>query len=280
MHTNTPDPGIYPDVPAEVYHSWDAASASRLNKLFATTAKHVRNEMEHPTEPTPAMRFGSACHTAILEPLHFAQEYTISEYEEFRSTEAKSWKAEMQKLGRQILTREKWAEVQAVALSARSHPAAKQLLDGRERTELSIVWDDLETGVRCKGRIDGVTRDPKNRELLSLLDLKTTADASPEGFASSIHKFGYHRQCAFYCNALAAHGVSVTNANIIAVETSAPFAVAVYEVRHDVLEIGRNEMRELLLDWRWFEKLGQWPGYSDEIQEIALPDWAMRRSGL
>ena len=68
-------------------------------------------------------------------------------------------------------------------------------MNGVGRTEVSFFWDDPETGVACKGRIDRMRRQ-HNRAWI--LDLKSTDDASKPAFTRSVVNYAYHRQADWY----------------------------------------------------------------------------------
>ena len=63
----------------------------------------------------------------------------------------------------------------AMAGAVRSHQAAAELLRAG-KAEQSFWWDDSDTGLRCKCRPDWLNG-------ATAVDLKTTTDASPAGFA-------------------------------------------------------------------------------------------------
>lgn len=274
---DTIGPGVYANMPAKVYHSLPYASASRLNRMMESSPAHAHHEMTHPKEPTPAMKLGTAIHTRILEASEFANVYVQSEFEEFRTDIAKNWKKGVESRGYEVLGKSQWELVSNVNQQALMHPMAGALLDSRTHTELSLVWDDVDSGVRCKARIDGLAMIDGTP---ALVDLKTTSDASCEGFEKSIFNFGYHRQMAFYREALALLGVYVEHTVIIAVETTAPHAVATYRVKDEVLDHGRKEFKELLAIWKECVASDVWPGYSDQIVDIGLPEWVMRKERI
>jgi exodeoxyribonuclease VIII len=83
-----------------------------------------------------------------------------------------------------------WFRAKACIDAVNAHPAASQLLAGAER-ELSLFWTDARYHVPCKARYDA-----RNHGLV--MDLKTTQDASPEGFARQAANLLYHCQAAHY----------------------------------------------------------------------------------
>src|SRR5262245_8459627 len=69
-----PDPGVYPNVPMEAYHRWNAVSNSRLTKLDRSPA-HLLAYLTEPPEDTKATAEGRAIHCAVLEPDDFVNRY-------------------------------------------------------------------------------------------------------------------------------------------------------------------------------------------------------------
>jgi hypothetical protein len=286
-----PAPGVYRDVPAAEYHAWDAASNSRLSTLLRSPA-HMYHEVTHPHDPTDAQVLGDATHLYVLQPEVAPTRYVVAgQCEAFSKAGApcanagkhlragrwfcgvKGHDPEGGALGEHtltVLTLDQDAVCGGMAAAVRAHPAARQLLDALTETELSVVWDDA-AGVRCKLRTDGLAGG-----LGVVVDLKTTTDASPDGFTKSIFAYGYHRQAAFYLRGLAAAGVAPTPDifTFIAVEKLAPFAVAVYQVRPDAIEAGTRQIERLLETYRRCDESGTWPGYGDEPMQISLPAWA------
>ena len=60
----------------EAYHESSAIGSSDL-KLILKSPAHYKYEKENPSDPTPAMQFGTACHQALLEPKLFAEAVCI-----------------------------------------------------------------------------------------------------------------------------------------------------------------------------------------------------------
>ena len=65
--------------------------------------------------------------------------------------------------------------------------------------------------------------------------------------------------------------------NIIAVETEAPFCVATYVIEPDTLLIGRCIYKKALKKYAECKKLNAWPGYSDFLEPIDVPAWAIKK---
>src|SRR5690606_29882199 len=129
---------------------------------------------------------------------------------------------------------------------------------------------DDETGVACRARFDWLT-DSGDRALA--VDYKTTTDASPRGFASSVAKFGYYQQDPFYLDALVALGHDEPGSVFVAQEKEPPYSVGVYELRHADREMGRERNALARQIFRDCTEAGVWPAYSDDIQLLDLPRW-------
>jgi hypothetical protein len=246
------------------YHADPAVSASHLHAI-AQSPYHYWARFLDPdrkqVEPTAAMRLGTLVHCAVLEPDELSKRYGVCLP---RNTKAgKEMAAEMEAAGIEAVTASDMALATAMAASVRSHQEAAMLLRAG-RAEQSFWWDDPTTSLRCKCRPDWYNGT-------TVVDLKTTTDASPAGFAKSVATFRYHVQASHYLAGL--HGAE--RFVFIAVEKSYPYAVAVYELDADALSIGSQLQKrdlQLIADCR---SISEWPGYGNTCQMLSLPKWAL-----
>lgn len=268
LQQTLPAPGIYRGVAETDYHAWPAASASRLNRLYRS-ALHLRHEMRAPPESTPAQVLGSALHTAVLEPERFRDLYVAEPKIDKRTKAGKEAYAAFitEHVAKRHLKEYEMAEVEAMREAVLAHPDARALLESPAEPEQSVVWRDEATGVECKARIDQPA--PQRG---TLVDLKTTRDASPEGFGRSLWNYGYFRQAAFYRAAMAAHGKDFERFTFVCVEKGAPYAVGVYTVEEEVLHAGAMQITDLLERWAECHATDTWPGYASGT--VSLPRWA------
>lgn len=180
-------------------------------------------------------------------------------------------KAEWEKVNehRTILNPEQWKTIHAMRDALMAHPAANALLTGVPgEAEKSVYWIDATTGVLCRCRPDWWRDDNL------IVDLKTTEDASPEGFARSIAKFRYDVQDAFYTDGVQqATGKRPKAFVFIAVEKKPPYGVGVYVLDAETKDLGRAQYQHDLRVYAECVRTGEWPGYGDKIQTISLPAW-------
>jgi hypothetical protein len=277
---NCPEPGVYRGIAAEEYFAWDAVSNSKLN-LMRRSAAHYKHGFN---EPTAQMALGSLVHSGVLEPLSIAKRYVFmpnyaahpdnvskTGQRSFSSATdfVKRMQEDFQRLNhdKEIVSEDHYNTMIGMASSLSDNAVARDLFrDGQ--AEVSLVWDDPSSGLRCKCRIDWLRM--KSAEFV---DLKTTADASD--FERSIAKFGYHRQMAFYQWGLfAAAGIRATPW-IVAAETKAPFGCRAAQMLPESIEIGRQEVQELLQQVADCLESDEWPGYPNPTS-WGLPEWYLR----
>lgn len=171
--------------------------------------------------------------------------------------------------GRIVLAPEVWDQLHAMAAAVHAHPAAHALLTGVPgEAEKSVYWIDPATGVLCRCRPDWWRDDNV------IVDLKTTEDASPEGFAKSMANYRYDVQAAYYLDGVQqATGKRPKAFVFIAVEKKPPYAVGVYVLDSESREIGRAQYQHDLRVYADCLANDNWPGYGDKIQTISLPAW-------
>jgi exodeoxyribonuclease VIII len=195
-----------------------------------------------------------------LEPDELSSRYGIAP--DRRSNAGKAVAAEMEAAGIEAVTAPEMEQAMAMAGSVRSHQAAAALLrDGK--AEQSFWWDDIPTGLRCKCRPDWYTGT-------TIVDLKTTTDASPKGFAKSVANWRYHIQQNHYLA-----GTFAERFVFIAVEKTYPYAVGVYELDETAALHGEAERRNNLQTIADCRAIAEWPGYGNTIQPLSLPNWAL-----
>lgn len=178
--------------------------------------------------------------------------------------------------GRIVLSPEVWEQIHAMRDAVMAHPAARAVL---------TIMNDV------------------------IGDLKTTEDASPEGFAKSMANYRYDVQAPYYLDGVkkaleqgkcippveGASEMSVywvdeatgvlcrcrpdwwrgypKNFVFIAVEKKPPYAVGVYVLDSASTDIGRAIYQHDLQVYAECLASDKWPGYGDLVQTINMPTW-------
>lgn len=268
-----PPPGIYHDVPPDVYHSWAAVNASLLKACDRSPA-HGRCWLSTAEEPpSDALRFGSAYHCFLFEPDLFKTRYGVVAKFDRRSAAAKAeWESLVKQWGgeRHIVWESEVATMEAMRSTMFEHARAKALATGIGYIEVSVVWTDPVTLLPCKCRIDALR---KIGEDWPLVDVKSTTDARWRQFGYDAAKFMYHVSAAWYVD-----GVEVATGRklpfiLIPQEKDAPYAVDVLAVDDAQLAAGRATYRRLLNTFSQCLARNMWPAYGNEVNSLWLPKW-------
>jgi exodeoxyribonuclease VIII len=275
------EPGIYFDVPCDEYRRWPAFAQSGIKHVLRSPKHYMAYVLGEADAKSKAMILGSLIDCLVLEPLLFSKYFAMqpATYESKKdgvkpwnanSLTCKKIKHDIEDSGKQIITEIDFQKAKQIAEAVNTHVSASEII-AKTKKQVSLVWQDSDTGVLCKGRLDMMCDE-------HLDDLKSTMDACPAGFSRSIESFGYHIQGAFYSDGYAALTGNVQLPyNIIAAETESPFCVATYALEPDTLLIGRAIYKKALKKYKECKDLNNWPGYSDFIEPIDVPPWAIKK---
>ena len=277
------EPGVYYDLPADEYFALNAVSNSRLSLLKRSPLHFKTGKFK---EPTKSMSIGSLVHCGVLEPMEVARRYcfmpnyskhpsncTKSGERSFSSSTDFVKKMEKDFLDlnhdKQVVSEDDYARMCGVAISLSQNERCRELFSGGQ-SEVTIVWDDPETGIRCKARIDYLS----DKSDCLFADLKTCADALD--FEWSIGNYDYHRQMAFYKRGLDTIFGGYHTPWIAAVEVESPYCNRVAPMGEESLEIGDRLVDELLTKLAKHQQSNEWPGY-ESPKSWVLPE-KFRRS--
>lgn len=264
------------NISARDYRSRPEISRSDLGHLLRSP-KHYWSKKVDPARietsyETPAMRLGTAVHMAALEPDRFGQVYGEGP---MVSRSTKVWKEAQVATKATLLPPDEFRLITGIVRSLQDHDAAsKALFRGNGENEATFITKDAASGIDLKCRADRVTSTG------FLVDLKTTQDASARAFGKSVVNFSYHLQAAFYMRCVEeATGTCPKGFVFVAVEKEPPYACQVFLADDEMLNIGTKKVDDLLSQLRSFtEKFGTspWPSYSQQVQKLSLPEWALR----
>ena len=262
------------------YHAHPAVSKSHLD-LIARSPLHYWARYLDPDritpEPSPQMRLGTALHTHVLELSRWDEEIAVAPAMDRRTKAGKeAWQAfQDDAAGKTVITADDAEQVMAMGRAVMRHPAAAMLLGLPGKAETTHMWTDASTGLECKCRPDWLTDDGS-----IVVDLKTTKEASPRGFKQSVANFAYHKQAAWYLHGLEqATGKRPDQFIFICVESTAPYAVAVYAADAEMIERGHDQAMRDLAKLAVCKAADHWPSYSEQIETLSLPGWMTGGTG-
>lgn len=269
-------PGIYPTMSNEFYHSVAGLSSTGIRLIDDCPKKYEHRYLSgNQQEQTQAMLIGSALHCRVLTPEIFPMQFAVSPKFDGRTKEGKAGKAAFaaENAEKEVVTEDDFTLIENIAKSISEHPAAQNILSLGGHSEESFFWEETvgTESILCKCRPD--IRIPSHG---LLVDVKTTAKgASADAFSRTIHNFGYHFQAAYYLRGVSlVTGEQYDDFIFIAVETEAPYLVAVYQLDREVISLAWEKIEYLLDLYALCKRTNNWPGYSEIIETITLPRWA------
>lgn len=227
------------------------ASKSQLDKIHRSPLHYKHSLDNH--EDTDPMRLGRAAHSFILENAPVV----VCPFDNFRTKEAREWRD----THTDYVTRSEYDELVAMRDAIHDHPTVGPMLKKGEAEKIfTSEIDDIP--VKCK--VDWYTPEG------NVIDLKTCVDASPRPFAYQCKKHRYDLQAAFYSDIIEQSTGKRPRFIFVALEKSAPYGVAVYEIDQESIENARLDYLDDLNRWITCRREGVYPGYDTEIQTLML----------
>lgn len=259
------------DISEQEYRSIAAANYSVL-KHGLKSAAHMRAALDAKPEPSAAMRLGSALDTLLFSPDEWDRRVAVAPDVDRRTKEGKATYAEWEA---RLITRpnvlvldlDTVYKARDMVQAVRKCKTATALLKAKSY-QRAIGWVDEATGMPCKALLDSVTPG------VTITDLKTTSSgAGWREFSRTVAAFSYHLQAAFYLDGWKAVTGEELPYTFIVVESSEPYATAVYRLDEAAIEVGRKSYRYCLDMLKRAQETGEWPGYLDELSTLELPKW-------
>jgi exodeoxyribonuclease VIII len=274
---NLPEWGLHPRTPAGEYRLWPAANFSAI-KHFDLTPMHVYQELTDPSDETDAMRFGTATHTAILEPERFSQLYVRGAAGSLSTKGPREANNQIKadNPGKILVRDKEWPKLVAMRDAVWRHPRAREVLSSEGCTEVSYIWKDPATGLACKARIDrlGMSREGWP----CIVDLKSFGEMggrlTDNAIKKVIHNRQYHIQAAHYSNGLNQIAPFQRRYILMMVEKKPPFAVRMVEIDFASMELGKRQVARWLKKLKKCEDSGEWPGWGEDFDAIGVPEYA------
>ena len=261
MNSDYPqEPGIYEGIAFAEYCAWPFVNNSSLSAALKSGAhyKSYVEQQQHRNEKrdSMALMMGRFLHAGCFEPHTLLMNYvvqpatlydfvtTVNGDEPANPANTKEgrkrlseWKQTVD--GKEVVTQEDLDTLAGVLQSINTNRVARDCVSHAGPAEVSIVWDDRLTGVRCKARID--KWDPR-RNLIA--DLKSTQDACD--FNKSIGRYSYHRQAAFYQDGIEAVTQQAHQCWFVPVEKVPPYVCRAAQIHEDSVDAGREQYQQAL----------------------------------
>jgi hypothetical protein len=151
--------------------------------------------------------------------------------------------------------------------------AAEMLFGPGGDNEVSYTFES--DGILCKCRADRIIPFGAGKRIL---DLKTSASASPEFFQRSMVNYGHHLRAVFYTLGWERQdGGTIADYLFVIVQRNEPFIVSVYRIDADSLVWGAKMVDAGLAKFKQAYRSGVWSDWMVTAQPyytIGLPTWA------
>lgn len=255
----------------EVYHASPGLNKSKLDMVLDDPAS-LKWVQDCPVddEKLKTLDFGSAFHTAVLEPELFDDLYAVEPDVNKRTNAGKQEIKDFIEVNgyKTILTAPEYKKLKLMAGSAMAHPTVQTLIENKTGTEVSIFADDPETGLLLKSRND---LESEISDMKFISDLKTIdrLDSIPK----SIHEYHYHIQEHHYKTVYRLHhGKEPDGFLFIFVAKTIElgrYPVKVVELDQPTREVGEILWEDAINKYMECEKTNNWPG----ITKMSLPHW-------
>jgi exodeoxyribonuclease VIII len=240
----------------EKYHSSRAISASGLKSIHNKSVYHFINQKPYTSD---AYQLGTAIHTLVLEPHLFDEQVKFYDKVDGRTAEGKEQKKLLeawQEEGKLVFPETDREMFTIIKDNFDNNPTASKYAKGD--VELSHYIEDFQ-GVYLRIRPDVINYDEG-----FISDVKTCRSNTPKNFRNDIYKYGYHIQATLYCDAL---GIDPSRFIFQAIETNHPYSVQCYRLSEDMIERGRADYENAIVQWREYLDTGKAPLYSWDFMD-------------
>lgn len=225
---------------------------------------------------------GTIIHSALLEPKTFGSLYAVEPEKIDKRTKAGKEQAKAfadDAKGKTVISYQDNEVLQSILNYAYAHSQLKEILsDGAaEVTGFARVakhLTDSGEGILCKSREDWLCDDGY------IYDIKTTSMMpTDDNIQKIILKYNYHFKAVHHLEVMRRCGVNAKGFAWIFISTHLPVKhIVIRKMGSAMHSFAYNMWREAIDTVAQCENTQIWPSYSESVQEIELPDWAIKRN--
>lgn len=284
--------GIYQDISIEQYHAEKDWVSSSGMKYVMKSLRHYWYYLQGTFNSEKShFDFGNAFELALLDPDEFDRKVAVEkdifnaifeanpETKSPRSTTMyKEWFNEQKRLNRYVISEEgeeSFVYIENMLRSCHMDSTIKRLINNINY-QVSIFWEDKETGLKMKARPDFVKT---HKDII--VDVKTAVDGSKEAFGKAIGNNDLWLQAAMQIEGVIASGLmdKVDAYYWLVVEKKPPFNATIYHFQPDDIAWALDNLayyKKLLAD---AIKSNSFVGYTQQadnqygIVSVELPAW-------
>lgn len=237
--------------------------------LYKFYCKHISKTLTTSTD-TPALYFGRAFHTAVLEPHKFNDEFAVAPKLDKRTKAGKEAFAEFEanSIGKDIISSDDNEMLNNMLFALGNHPAS-QIIKSCELKEAEFYFELDDVDFRAK-------LDCVNTQKHIIFDVKTTKEAFKNMKQFSQEMINHHNaeQVYIYSQAYQQKYGERPKFYFICIEKAEPFEIQIIDASA-LYEYGYKKTHELISKYKSLkEKYGDSVWLDKSIQFAELPNWA------
>ena len=256
----------YLDLP-EYMHSSDL-------KLLQQSVNHWLSKRDYPE--TKALLLGSLGHTMILEMNKLTERYLVMPKVDARTKSGKEQKMLAQEQanneGKILISQDDFTQALGWRDNIQNDPVTSNVfINSRGQNEVSGFFKHPDfDDIKGAFRVDKLLEEEK-----IAIDLKIMLSAHPFAFMSSVKKFRYDIQAAWYIDGLKAITGDDYDFLFVVCEKTNPFNVQTYRLSDETLETARGDIRAIIKKYKEYQtadksQQNRLSGYFDGIQTLDI----------
>lgn len=276
------EPGIYYDMPTEIYHADPCPTPSLSNSLIRDLLdkspkhaawKHPKLNQNAGLIASNSMNRGTLLHNLILG---CGSVIEIIYADNFLTKKAKEDRDKALLEGKTPILEKEYDEVKRCSEIAIEKIANHKACEGFfnvGHSEAVIAWQ--EENIWCRGMVDRLPQDHN----FPLFDIKGTDNsASTLKWEKRLREI-YRTQGVFYNRGLSKiEGIKRPPMRFIVIEMFEPFEISIFSLSEELKEVAENEVQRAIQIWQHSTRNKEWKGYPDHIIEVLPKPWIINQS--
>jgi hypothetical protein len=273
-----PSAGIYTDVTPEQYFGLTQIDGKRVRSksMLCEFDKNPRAFNDgYGKRQTDSMRKGSLFDCLLTSPETFGRQFVVSPYAEYRTNEAKQWRADQEELGLTPIKPSEFSAAQNAVCRVIDDPRWREMTAGAPHFQVAMRAD--VEGMPFKGLVDLVPDEDESAFGDALVDVKRCGTMEDvRAICKTAARFGYGQQGGLY-RALWQLATGKKRPRfilfVVPMDFTDPSAeICVLDLGRGILDNGAQQIIRMNRRLLECEATGIWPGKFDGIIEVDQSD--------